>query len=76
LIVNLSQFGAVSWRRLKCAVDEQVRAGPLVRWEDAPEKSLGLVVPFGCSLDNVKEEAAKAVKAVSTDLASATVVSP
>ena len=44
-----------------------------VRWEDDPEKSLGLVVPFGCSLDNVRDEAAKAVKALSAELASATV---
>jgi hypothetical protein len=44
-----------------------------VRWEDDPEKNLGLVVPFGCSLDNLRDEAAKAVKALSEELASATV---
>jgi hypothetical protein len=47
-----------------------------VQWEDDPEKNLGLVVPFGCSLDDVKEEAAKAVKAAAADLASATIISP
>jgi hypothetical protein len=47
-----------------------------VRWEDDPEKNLGLVVPFGCSLDNARDEAAKAVKALSDDLASASVVFP
>ena len=26
-----------------------------VRWEDDPEKNLGLMVPFGCSLDNARE---------------------
>jgi hypothetical protein len=44
-----------------------------IRRENDPEKNLGLVVPFGCSLENVKDEAAKAVKELSLDLASATV---
>jgi hypothetical protein len=47
-----------------------------VRWEDDPEKNLGLPVRFGCSMDNVRDEAAKAVKALSKDLASAIVASP
>jgi len=47
-----------------------------VVWKDDPEKNLGLVVPFGCRLDDVKDEAAKAVKALATELTSATVVSP
>jgi hypothetical protein len=47
-----------------------------VQWQDDPEKNLGLVVPFGCSLEDVKEEAAKAVKALCTDLASATIIAP
>jgi hypothetical protein len=47
-----------------------------VRWEHDPEKSLGLAVPFGCSLDDLNDETAKAVKALSTELASATVASP
>jgi hypothetical protein len=44
-----------------------------VRWADDPEKNLGLVVPFGCSLDDLQAEAAKAVKDLSVELASATV---
>ena len=44
-----------------------------VRWEDDPEKNLGLIVPFGCSLDDVKDEAAKALKELAIDLTSATV---
>jgi hypothetical protein len=45
-----------------------------VRWEDDPEKHLGLIVPFGCSLESARDEATKAVKALSEELASATVV--
>jgi len=52
---------------------DRKRSFVYVRWEDDPEKNLGLVVPFGCSLDNVRDEAAKAVKALSAELASATV---
>jgi hypothetical protein len=44
-----------------------------VRWQDDAEKNLGLIVPFGCSFDDVREEAAKAVQALSAELASATV---
>jgi len=44
-----------------------------VRWADDPEKNLGLVVTFGCSLDDVKDEATKAVRALVTELSSATV---
>jgi hypothetical protein len=47
-----------------------------VRWENDPEKSLGLIVPFGCSLEGAREEAAKAVKALAAELASATVAPP
>jgi len=47
-----------------------------LKWEDDPEKNLGLIVPFGCSLDDVKDETEKAVKALLTELASASVVSP
>ena len=32
-----------------------------VRWEDDPEKNLGLVVPFGCSLEDLQAEAANLV---------------
>jgi hypothetical protein len=47
-----------------------------VRWEHDPEKSLGLPVPFGCSMNDLKNETEKAVKALSTERASATVASP
>jgi hypothetical protein len=47
-----------------------------VRWEDDPEKNLGLIVPFGCGLDDAREEAAKAVRALAAELASATVALP
>jgi hypothetical protein len=36
------------------------RAVVYVRWEADPEKNLGLVIPFGLSLDNVRDEATKA----------------
>ena len=49
------------------------RSFVFVRWADDPEKTLGLVVPFGCSLDNLRDEATKAVKALSVELGSATV---
>jgi hypothetical protein len=45
-----------------------------VRWEDDAEKHLSLVVPFGCTLDNVQAEAIKAVKTLSEELASANVM--
>ncbi len=44
-----------------------------VRWDDDPEKNLGLVVPFGCSLEELQAEAARAVKELAVELASATV---
>jgi len=47
-----------------------------VVWKDDPEKNLGLIVPFGCSLDDVKTEAEKAVKQLAIELASATIASP
>jgi hypothetical protein len=47
-----------------------------VRWDDDPEKNLGLIVPFGCSLDRVSAEATKAVRALSEELALASVVLP
>ena len=52
---------------------QRKRSFVFVCWEDDPEKTLGLIVPFGCSLDSAREEAAKAVKALSAELASATV---
>ena len=44
-----------------------------VQWEDDPEKHLGLVVPFGCSLQDLQAEAARAVKELAVELTSATV---
>jgi hypothetical protein len=47
------------------------------QWKNDPERRLGLDVPFECSLDNLPDEARKAVKALSDELASATVaISP
>jgi hypothetical protein len=45
-------------------------------WKNDPDKRLGLDVPFQCSLDNLPVEAKKALKALSDELASATVATP
>jgi hypothetical protein len=45
-------------------------------WKDDPEKRLGLDVPFQCSLNILPDEARKALKALSEELASATVSTP
>ena len=45
-------------------------------WKDDPEKRLGLDVPFQCTLDNLPDEAKKALKALSEELASATIATP
>jgi hypothetical protein len=42
-------------------------------WEDDPEKRLGLVVPFDCTLENLKAETEKAVRALAKELESATI---
>jgi hypothetical protein len=47
-----------------------------LKWEDDPEKSLGLVVPFDCTVDNLRAEAEKAVRALAKELASATIQGP
>ena len=39
-------------------------------WTQEPDKRLGLPVPFGCTLDDLPAEAEKAVRALSTELAS------
>ena len=44
-----------------------------VQWEDDPDKNLGLVVPFGCSLQDLQAEAARAMKELAVELTSATV---
>ena len=45
-------------------------------WKDDPEKRLGLDVPFQCTLDNLPDEAKKALNALSDELASATIATP
>jgi hypothetical protein len=47
-----------------------------VRWQDDAEKNLGLIVPFGCRLEDAREEATKAVQALAAELVSATVTLP
>ena len=47
-----------------------------VVWKNDPDKRLGLDVPFQCTLDNLPDEARKALKALSEELASATVATP
>ena len=42
-------------------------------WESNPSQSLGLEVPFGCSLEQLPVEAERAVRALSTELASISV---
>ena len=39
-----------------------------VQWKDDPERRLGLAVPFGCSLDDVKAEAEKAIAALAKEI--------
>jgi hypothetical protein len=45
-------------------------------WKNDPDKRLGLDVPFQCTLDNLPDEARKALKALSEELASATIATP
>ena len=42
-------------------------------WDDDPEKRVGLPVPFGCSLDEVRTEAEKALRALSAETATLSV---
>lgn len=44
-----------------------------VVWENDPEKHLGLPVPHDCTLDQLKGETEKSLRALTEDLASATV---
>jgi hypothetical protein len=46
-----------------------------VHWENDPEKPLGLVVLFKCSLENLRTEAEKAIRAFAKELESATIES-
>jgi hypothetical protein len=45
-------------------------------WKNDPDRRLGLDVPFQCTLDNLPDEARKTLKALSEELASATVATP
>jgi hypothetical protein len=42
-------------------------------WEDDPEKRLRLIVPFDCTLENLKAKTEKAVRALAKGLESATI---
>jgi hypothetical protein len=42
-------------------------------WDDDSEKRVGLPVPFGCSLDDERTEAEKALRALSADTATLSV---
>ena len=48
----------------------------MLKWEDDPEKRLGLVVPFDCTLDNLRAEAEKAVRTLAKELETATIQGP
>jgi hypothetical protein len=48
----------------------------MLKWEDDPEKRLGLLVPFDCTLDNLRTEAEKAVRALAKELETATIMGP
>jgi hypothetical protein len=52
------------------------RAHVTVVWADNPEKRLGLPVPFDCKLDDVRAETEKALRALITELESATIKGP
>ncbi len=47
-----------------------------LKWENDPEKRLGLPVPFDCVLDTLRAEAEKAVRALAKELESATIQGP
>ena len=47
-----------------------------LKWEDDPEKRLGLVVPFDCPLGTLRAEAEKAVRVLAKELESATIQGP
>jgi hypothetical protein len=43
----------------------------IVTWEDDPEKSLGVVIPFNCQVDQVVVEVTNAVRALAQELETA-----
>lgn len=46
------------------------RSFVLIEWDDNAEKHFSLPVPFGCSLDDLPRETAKAVRGLSVETAS------
>jgi hypothetical protein len=52
------------------------RAHVTIVWPDAPEKRLGLPVPFDCQIDTLRAETEKALQALITELQSATIEGP
>jgi hypothetical protein len=48
----------------------------MLKWDDDPEKRLGLVVPFDCTLDNLRAETEKAVRALARESETATIQGP
>ena len=42
-------------------------------WDDDPEKQVALPVPFGCSLDDLRTEAEKTLRALSAETATISV---
>ena len=48
----------------------------VLKWEDDPEKRLGLIVPFDCTPDTLRAEAEKAVRALARQLETAMIQGP
>ena len=48
----------------------------VLKWEDDPEKRLGLIVPFDCTPDTLRAEAEKAIRALARELESAMIQGP
>ena len=51
------------------------RSSVMVQWKDDPERNLGLIVPFGCSLDDIKAEVVKALAALNNELENPSIIS-
>jgi hypothetical protein len=45
-----------------------------LKWTNDPEKNVALPVPFGCSLDDVRAEAERALRALSAETAALAVI--
>lgn len=57
--------------------DLQARASYVTLvWDGQPDKKLGLPIPFGTKIEDVQNEAAKAIKAFQDELATVTVKVP